>query len=244
MHFSIFRHDACPSIKLPKIQKTIPRRSIIKRSPPTTKRQRKLVTSPDTSSAMVEGSSADVTDRPDTSTATERRDPSPPTKSIGIQTDSQPPARNLHRRLRTQNRQLKFNFLNERASNKRLLRKLNKLERQQAKSCSKCNEIKKLPDAITSFIDEQVASYQRKKVRWSQTTVAISQSLLYKSPACYRKLHQYFSLPSLTTLYRRLPDASKSVSYISFIINQSDFDNNIGLLLCQHVHIFHFKYFL
>lgn len=158
-------------------------------------------------------------DPPQPTTSAAPRDLSPKSKSIGVQTAHLPSKanRNLGRQLRERIRQLKLSLLNEKASKRRYAQKLIRIERlAKVQSCRRCDEMIELPVATKNFIEEQVTS-QSKQVRWSESTVSMSQSLLYKSPSCYRKLQSYFFLPSTTTLYRRLPDAAKSVSYSHYL---------------------------
>ena len=136
--------------------------------------------------------------------------------SVGVQACINTPAlsraRTQLRKLRRRNLYLKHVWLNERAKSLRLIAALRKCK-ERSTQCMKCDAISQLPTHAKNFVNEQVKSSQgAQRIRWSNTTIAIAQCLLYKSPSSFRKLKQYFAFPSATTLYRRAPDTAKEVS--------------------------------
>lgn len=136
---------------------------------------------------------------------------------VGIQAHLRDPRTSVLKRknkvLLQQNRRLKLQVLSLTSNVKRLVAITRRL-RKRAKVSARREEIANLPPHVQTFIDEQskLINKSGRGFKWSNSTVMMGQFLLYKSPSCYRRLQQFFAMPSSRTLIRRSPSTSKTVS--------------------------------
>ena len=215
--FHAYRPDAVPSIHLPNASQTNPRRRIVRPSSTSPPRKRRTVQQqdedqqhqdevevPEPSALLVVETTASV----QTELESQEKETQTPSNAGTIKE-----LRTKIRKLEKQLKQRKYSFLNVKASRDRLLRKMMK-KKGQSKECQKCQRFLSLPSNVIAFIEEQIVVQMERStgMRWSESTVKMGQCVLYKSPACYYKLQQFFSLPSTKCLYRRSPNTAKQVS--------------------------------
>lgn len=135
--------------------------------------------------------------------------------SVGTQTCKTSEGRLLRKKLRrltALKRVSERKQTNLKTLNRKLVRRIDILSKER--SPSKDLNLAALPQSVATFVQEQVSNQAKDKrgAQWSASTIAIAQCILYKSPACYRKLQTFFSLPSTSTLFRRAPYSAKEVS--------------------------------
>lgn len=122
------------------------------------------------------------------------------------------------RKLESRLQKLKYSYLNVKASRDRLITRIDKIKGARPPECMKCTMFQSLPSNIVNFFEEQLDQAGKGTgMRWSESTVKMGQCLLYKSPTCYHKLQQFFSLPSAKCLYRRSPVTAREVSWMMLV---------------------------
>ena len=135
-------------------------------------------------------------------------------KAVGVQT------RGRSRGQSTQIRKLRHQIYNQKLKILSLENRLRRATSQEAKegklNKSDCQEdtlLDNLDAPVRTLIHEQIQATKQKTVRWSLSTIKMTQCILYKSPRCYRKLRQFLKLPSVSTIARRSPKLAQEVSY-------------------------------
>lgn len=229
MHKSInlvsFRHDACPILRIPNSNVSIDQRVIQHNNEEHVPQCSTIGADGDTNNSenddhpVVNPSLEDIPEAPDSPpfVASEVRIPPPPviTKNTSLPVKcSSTECRNLVRKLK---RKLRM-ALNKNSSlvsfNERLKKRMRELKaRAKSVICKRCEEYKDLPVEIKCFFDEQIMAQNksRRGIRWSESTIKICQTILYKSPTTYLRLQTFFALPSRSTLQRRQSISSKAV---------------------------------
>lgn len=216
-----YRHDAYPTLHLPRppvvvperrqlIRHDAPRREVKRRPNPSTESAESPIPEPSPNipmSVSMENEASDV------SPCTEYRDASTqirfPSKKVAV-------LRTQLRRYKFENRSLKQRILSLETSNKLARRRYDARCQKLSLKSKNSVALSQLPDHEAKFVEEQVTAFNSQKsskgMRWSKATVEMSQLLLFKSPSCFKVLKGYFALPSTRTLMRKAPKTSKRVS--------------------------------
>ncbi|MEL7309845.1 MAG: hypothetical protein AAGK05_19740, partial [Pseudomonadota bacterium] len=94
------------------------------------------------------------------------------------------------------------------------LKKANQMKKKKQEKNGGARNLNRLDPGFRTLVQEQIRASRvmPQGMRWSVSTVQMSQCLLYKSPACYAKLRQFMKLPSTSTVLARSPNVGREVS--------------------------------